>query len=526
MDFLIKPWAHQLEAITRAAPLNSFGLFFEQGTGKTSTTINILRVHFQNKKRVLRTIIIGPPIVVNNWRDEWAMHSKIPKSEIIPLVGSGAKRLSTFMQNAYTGAKFSEAISHPKIFITNYESLLMKNLFQAFIDWMPEALVFDECHRLKNYKSQRAKLADALANPVKSPRPFVYVLSGTPILNSPLDIFQQFVVLDGGKTFGQNFFQFRGRYFRDRNSGMPKERYFPKWEVMTKEKDGFDALADINRLLFSRSMRVEKKDCLDLPPEIHQVVKVGMSPEQAKLYKEMKNDFITFLGDKACTATIAITKALRLMQISSGFISLTSTTLSSETVSNENAKGIGAPIFDIPTFEGGNGNEVTHLDDTPKQEALKTMLEDLTVNHKVLVWAVWKENYAQIRKVCDELGVSYVEVHGGVSAAKKQENITKFKTDPKCKVFIGHPGSGGIGINLVVAPYSIFYSRTFSLEHWLQARARNHRGGSEIHEKITHYDLVCENTIDELVVSKLASKIEISDKILGDLSLEMQAQEL
>lgn len=511
MDFLIKPWEHQLTALNRAASLNSFGLFFEQGTGKTGTTINILRYKFQEKKRLLRTIIIGPPIVVNNWRDEWSMHSKIPRSEIIPLVGSGAKRLKTFEKNAYSeGCSFTAGDVQEKIFITNYESLLMKDLFRAFVAWKPEALVFDECHRLKNYKSQRAKLADELANPIRSTRPFVYVLSGTPILNSPLDIFQQFVVLDGGKTFGQNFFQFRGRFFRDRNSGMPKERYFPKWEVMTKEKDGFDALTEINKLLFSRSMRVEKKDCLDLPPEVHQIIKVGMLPEQVKLYKEMKNDFITFLGDKACTATIAITKALRLMQIASGFISVKDSNPMAEGESNESAKEV----------------EQVSLGRTPKQDALKTMLEDLTPNHKVLVWAVWKENYEQIKKVCDELGISYVEVHGGITAAKKQSNIIRFKTDPDCKVFIGHPGSGGIGINLVVAPYSIFYSRTFSLEHWLQARARNHRGGSEIHDKITHYDLVCENTIDELVVSKLASKLEISDKVLGDLSLEMRNQEL
>lgn len=491
MDFKIKPWAHQLQAIGNAAALPYYGLFFEQGAGKTSTAINISRFRFAENGRLLRTIVFGPPIVVNNWRDEWLMHSKIEPGAITPLVGSQTKRLTLFKAKSVG----------PQIFLTNYESLGMLHLFENFIKWQPELLIFDESHRLKNHKAKRSKLAEELANPIGKRRPFSYILSGTPILNSPLDIFQQFLILDGGQTFGRNYFAFRARYFRDRNAGMPKERYFPKFEVMTKEKDGFDALSEISKAMSTISMRVEKKDCMDLPPEIHQIIKVGMTDEQTKLYKEMKSDFITFMGDKACTATIAITKALRLMQISSGFLSV----------------------------KGGDTGELCEaipLKKTPKQEALKSMLEDLCESNKVLVWAVWKENYAHIREVCTELGLEYVEVHGGVSAMQKQLNVDRFKTDPKVKVFIGHPGSGGIGINLIVAQYSIFYSRTFSLENWLQARARNHRGGSEIHDKIVHYDLVCENTIDELVVKALANKIEISEKVLGDLSQEMKRQEI
>ena len=510
MEFLVKPWAHQLEAIEKAKNLNSFGLFFEQGTGKTGACINILRYKFGTQGRLLRTIVFGPPIVVENWRDEWALHSKIPRGQIIPLVGSGEKRLKTFMKNAYDeGHSFSAGEVLPRIFLTNYESLLMKPLFSAMKAWEPEALVFDECHRLKNWKAQRSKLAAELSNPVGKTRPLVYGLSGTSILNSLLDIFQQFVIIDGGRTFGQNFLAFRGLYFRDRNAGMPKERYFPKWEPRTLQLDNFDAEKEIGKKLSERSMRVEKKDCLDLPPELNQIIKVGMTPEQTRLYKEMKSEFITFLGDKACTATIALTKALRLMQISSGFVA----------VKSENGG-----LSDNGDSEGEASVEAVRLKNTPKQAALKSLLEDLTPEHKVLVWAVWKENYLQIKEVLDELGVCYVEVHGGISAAKKQANIERFKTSPDCRVFLGHPGSGGIGINLVVAPYSIFYSRTFSLEHYLQARARNHRGGSEIHEKITHYDLVCENTIDELVVKRLSQKIQISEKVFGSFLNDLKDQ--
>ena len=137
---------------------------------------------------------------------------------------------------------------------------------------------------------------------------------------------------------------------------------------------------------------------------------------------------------------------------------------------------------------------------------------------RVFVWAVFKNNYAQIRRVCERLGMAYVEVHGESSTSERLNAVSRFNSEPGLSCYIGHPGAGGIGVNLVSASYSIFYSRNFSLENDLQSRARNHRGGSEIHEKITHYDLVCEDTIDELVSEKLASKEQVSEATIGSLA--------
>jgi SNF2 family DNA or RNA helicase len=83
-------------------------------------------------------------------------------------------------------------------------------------------------------------------------------------------------------------------------------------------------------------------------------------------------------------------------------------------------------------------------------------------------------------------------------------------------VLIGHPGSGGIGLNLIEASYMIYYSRSFSLEHDIQSEARCYRGGSERHQSITRIDLVTPGTIDELVMKSLATKQELSDKILKE----------
>ncbi len=465
-------WQHQLDAIALANNLPEFALFFDMGTGKTRTTIEILRHKYNLSDQILKTLILCPLIVTQNWPAEFLKFSKIPEHEVCVLNGTQTKRLELLEK------------SRAHIFIMNYEGLLMEPLFSKLISWGVEILVCDESQKLKNITAKRTKKAILLAEKTSHR----YLLSGTPILNSPMDIFSQYRILDNGKTFGKNFYIFRGQYFYDKNSGMPAQKHFPDWKI----KSG--AVDSMNKLIYTKAMRVKKEDCLDLPPLVKQTILTELAPTQQRLYAQMKKDFITFVQNmgkmEASVATLAITKALRLLQIVSGFI------------------------------KTEDGNEIT-LADTPKLAALKELLEELAPNHKVLVWAVFKENYVQIKRICEEAGIGYVEVHGGISEKQKFEAVENFNQDEKLRVFIGHPGSGGIGINLVAASYSIFYSRNFSLEQDVQAEARNYRGGSEIHTKVTRIDLVVKDTIDELVQISLANKVEIGELMLRSLASQL-----
>lgn len=474
--FLIPPWQHQLEAFKRAVPLSHYALFFQMGAGKTGTAINILRAWYGKERRVLRTLILGPPIVVENWRREFGMHSRVV-DKVVCLEGTGKKRAELVRKHGWHGTGTA-----PAIFVTNYETLLMKDVFELLEIWKPEAVIFDESHKLKSPQAKRTKQAIKLADLAR----YRLILTGTPVLNTPVDLFAQFRVMDGGELFGKNFFVFRAQYLYDKNAGMPKDKHFPLW----LPRPG--AIDELNRKIKPVSMVVKKADCLDLPPLVRQEIFVELSKDQRKLYESMKKDFIAYVNDKACVANLAITKALRLQQIVSGFI----------------------------TLEGGNGEDRTNvaIKDNPRAQALKEVLEDIAPDHKVLVWAVFRQNYAAVRAVCEELGLPYVEVHGEVPPAARQKAVDSFNTDPAVRVFLGHPGSAGIGINLVAASYSLFFSRTFSLEQDLQAEARNYRGGSEIHEKVTRIDLIAKGTIDEVITAKLAAKVDMSEAILRDIA--------
>lgn len=485
-------WAHQKVALKRFRGYPAAALFWDPGTGKSAAAIHLLRNAMNEEMRFFKTLIFTPQIVVQNWANEIAKHSKIDSDRVCLLgTGTAKKREASFQEwhKKYDG-KF--------IAILNYEALLMPKLYAALKAWGCDAIIGDELHRCKSHDAKRSKLLYDLANPwdekLKQParKPLFIGLTGTPILNDPEDLFMQYKILDGGKTFGLNYFVFRSTYFTNRNSQAPSHVTWPKWEIKTLAKDGVDALATIKHKIEPTSMYVKKEDCLDLPPLIQKTIHIEMGDEQKKHYEEMKRDFVTYLNDSACVSTLAITKALRLTQIVSGYLPIT--------LSNDS--GMLA------------SSEVHLFNANPRLEALADLLTDLTPGHKVIVWAVWKANYKQIGTLLDKMKIKYVTVHGETSKKDKDKAVDLFQNDPDTRVFLGNPGAGGIGISLTSASYSIFYSRTTSLEHSLQAEARNYRHGSEQHSKITRIDLVAAGTIDEVIFNSLANKEEVSLKIL------------
>lgn len=468
-------WQHQKDAIQIAQKLDYYALFFEPGCGKSATAVNILRDKYNKHKKILPTLILAPPVVVSNWKNEIKMWSKVKPEKILPLVGTGKERLA-LIQKATSDT----------ICITNYETLNMPEVLEAlkvFLKTDKSCLILDESHKAKDITAKRTKRAIELADLAS----YRYILTGTPILNNLMDIFSQFRILDRGERFGHNFFSFRARFFEDKNRAMPASKYFPNWQPIK------NADLKIKELIGPVSMHIEKSKCLTLPPLVRKIIEVPMSKEQERLYESMRKDLIATVqtegaGDRHSIAELAITKALRLQQIVSGHVRV----------------------------EGLNGDEdaTIQIKENPRKDALKQLLEDLAPNHKTIVWAVFKANYDDIRSVCSSLGLEYAELHGEIS--NRDEQINRFTNDEKCRVLIGHPGSGGIGVNLVAASYSIFYSRSFSLEFDLQAEARNYRGGSERHESITRIDLVCPATIDELVLKSLASKQALSQSVLKE----------
>lgn len=261
---------------------------------------------------------------------------------------------------------------------------------------------------------------------------------------------------------------------------------WPKW-VPIKSKE-----AELNEKIMSLAMVAKKSDCLDLPPYIRQIFEVDMTPEQWRVYREMRDDYITFVNSKAFTAQLAITKALRLQQIVSGFL-----------------------------MGEKDGKPYTHIfEKTPREKALLDLVEDITDSNKVIIWACWRANHDLLGRLLSKHKIEHRSLLGDMGAADRDRSIQDFRERDEVRVLVGSQAAGGIGINLVEANHTIYYSRGFSLEHDVQSEARNYRGGSELHSKVTRIDLCTPGTIDEAITKALQAKQEISDAIIkGQVSV-------
>ena len=473
----VKPYKHQLEAVEFFKSKQDGFLFFEMGTGKTGTSILTYRMWCQRDFRQLRCLVICPSVVIYNWKDEFGLFSKLEPNRILPLAkGTGKQKAELVYKNLVESATSG-------VLIVNYEALLNQDLFLAIQRWAPEVVIGDEIHYLKNPKSKRSKLCSKIFEQAQ----YRLGLSGTPILKNVLDIYGIFKAVDLGNTFGNNEYIFQSRYLIDRNALWKSNAgYFPKWENNPK------TFEELHQKMYTKSLRKLRSECLDLPDLIKSIHYAEWSPQQKKAYDELKRDFLTFIQTskeqeipESVTANLALTKALRMLQIASGFVQT----------------------------DDGNVHE---FDNIPRLNDTKDLLEEIVVNNeqKCIVWCSYKHNYKMIARICDELKIKYVFITGDQSTAEKRDSEMAFRNDPSTMVAICNRRAGGIGVNLVEASHSIVYSRNFSLDEELQSEARNYRSGSQIHNKIVKIDMAIKDSIDEDVLLALRNKHQVAGDIL------------
>lgn len=461
-------WKHQADTLDRFAFQNEAALLHEMGTGKTTSAIAWLRVKYRMSGKVLPTLIVSPVATLYNWLEEFQRNSpeKVHSTALV-LEGSTKKRIELVKE------------SGAQIFITNPDSFDKEPFTKALGEFKPSCVVVDEAHRFKNHKSKR--LGGLLS--VSDLADHRMILTGTLILNTYLDIWAQWRILDRGETFGMNFFVFREKWFRDANAGWKgKPNYFPCYVPKPAIENEISAMIDC------KASRLKKFDCLTLPPLVKKVEHVELGPEQARVYKEMEEELISEVKTGVCVATNALTRVLRMLQILTGYLQV----------------------------ESEHNEKLVHrLRDNPRLARLKDLLEEITPTNKVIVWCSFQENYVQIGRMLNELRIPFVELTGRTT--NRQAEIDAFQKDDAVRVIVSNPQAGGVGVNLTAASYAIYYSRGYSLGDRLQSEARCHRGGSEIHESITLIDLVAKNTLDEDVLNALLRKENFAENILAKL---------
>lgn len=467
------PYSHQLEAVDFFERRTNGNLFYGMGAGKTGTAILIYRNWCRQEGRLLRALVLCPSVVIYNWQDEFGLFSKIEQSYILPLGKGTGKDKAEKVRSRTEG-----------ILIANYEALLSNDLFEAIYNFNPEVIIFDEVHLVKNATAKRSKLVFELAKQAA----YRLGLTGTPLTKNAMDIYGIFKAIDLGETFGTNQYVYQAKYMVDANAAWKnKSNYFPK--LINNPK----TFQELNDLIYKKSLRKQTHECIDLPDLIEVTHQLDLSREMKKAYDEIKRDFLTFIEtskaegvSESVTANLAVTKALRLLQVASGYVQL-------------------------------DNGEIHQFKDVPKLDYAKELLEEIVVegDNKCIVWCCFKANYHMIAKVCEELKIKYVFMTGEQSTSEKRESELAFNNDPEVKVIIANRSAGGVGVNLKAASHSIIFSRNFSLLDEQQSMARNYRGGSkDLHDKIIKIDLVTKDSIELQVLEALRNKEDVSKKVI------------
>jgi SNF2 family DNA or RNA helicase len=149
-----------------------------------------------------------------------------------------------------------------------------------------------------------------------------------------------------------------------------------------------------------------------------------------------------------------------------------------------------------------------------KLKELMSIIEE--TEDKCIIWANYVHNIESIKsKLAETYGTdSVVSIYGKDSVEDRNQAVENFQNKDECRFLVGNPTVGGYGLTLTAAKYVIYFSNSYNLEVRQQSEDRAHRIGQK--SQVTYIDIICRDTIDQMVLHNLENKIELSAKTLGE----------
>ena len=467
--FKTKPYAHQLKALEMSWNKEVFAYFMEMGTGKSKVLLDNVAMLF-DKGKINSVLIVAPKGVYKNWYDS-EIPEHLPKHIDRNVVLW--KALITKEQKSKLDSLFVQDFTKLQILLMNVEALSTSkglNFARQFLNVKKVLFAVDESTTIKNPGAKRTKNILGLSKLGKYRR----ILTGSPVTKSPLDLYTQCFFLDPFLLDHASYYSFRTRYALMRTANFNGRSV----QIVV----GYHNLAELSKKLESFSYRVLKDDCLDLPPKTYMKRVIQLTPEQKKVYQQMKQMALAELNGKMVTTMNVITQLMRLQQITCGHFKA-----------------------DDDSIQNIKSNRITELMD---------VLEE--VEGKAIIWAHWRHDIDTIvESIEDKYPGSVVTYYGDTSTEDRQKAIKKIQ-DPESKVrfLVGTPQTGGYGITLTGASTMIYYSNGYDLEKRQQSEARIDRIGQK--KPMTYIDILAEDTIDEKIVKSLRKKVNIATEIMGE----------
>lgn len=474
-NFLFK---HQKEFVKRFINSRYGGLFFDTGTGKTLTILELIRIRLKPKQIVL---YICPKNVFSTIAEQINQYT-----DFTYIIVTGDKK-----------NKLKELSRYAHIHIINYESLLNNEIWRAILMKNFTVCVLDECHKIGNYKNKTTKKLLKNAHLFKSR----WVMSGTPF-DKPQDVYSIITFLDTGLNFGTEYPNFLYTFLHK-----PKYQLNPdgtiylnqwnkkvtnyKWYLLEHRRNHF------KQIISSVSQTVKIENCLDMPEKIYQKIDVILIGEDKTAYIDMLKKSILILENTEITSVHKVTQINYLRQITGGSIIL----------KDENGKRIGNKSL--------SECKLYTLKDYIKENHLYKKIK------AVIVASFIQEIYNIYDMLCD-IGFKVGIICGRVKPIDRDRARRNFSDGDDD--FIILQSAAGIGIDGLQknCRRMYFYSRSYSYKDNYQIEARLFRQGLKNNMIIVDFISYIEDsrsgklksTIDSEILKNLEKKKETAQGLI------------
>lgn len=414
----------------------------EQGLGKTVQAIAL-----NAALNATRTVVVCPSSLRLNWIREWLRwrpdHANDP-----PVILRGTK----------PDASVLRAVN-----IVGWE--VLAEWQGVLADSGVDCVIYDEMHFAKTVSALRTQAAMRLADRTIGSGGVVIGLTGTPMLNRPLEVLPLIRILGRVKDFGG------GVALRELALEHPHL---------------------LNRVLRSKCfVRRRKAEVLaELPPKRWVPVALPLSADGAERYARAEADFLRFIATEAAKTAQEAGQADEVVK---------------QAAMDAMLRALSARAL---VAINGLRQEAT----IGKMDATHRWLEDFLVSGAKVVIFAWHRN------VVEELAERHangLKIYGGMTDAEKQEAVDRFQTDPTAQVLVCGIKAAGIGLTLTAASDVVFVEQGWNPAEMEQAADRCHRIGQT--DSVTAWNLLAADTIDEAIHDLIASKrVVISAATDGD----------
>jgi SNF2 family DNA or RNA helicase len=438
----------------------------DMGLGKT---VEALALDLRRRTRQLngskqssyKTLIAAPLTVTSSWEK----HIKIlwPAAKVVLI-------------NPKDRPAFVRALSQPyHYYVIHWEGV---RLIEELRDVKWWHIIGDEIHRIKNKKAQQTVAFKKLPTQYKTG------LSGTPADNNPQDLWSVLHWLDRREWSSDWNFMRSYVKIQQHTQGFCTAINADDTPCGKSHKHTFRMVIGVGNVeeLHARMsplyIRRTKEEVLpELPPKYYSQIEVELPPKQRRIYDQMKDDMLAWIGkheEEPLAAPMVIAQLTRLKQFALAYAEL------------------------VPVMRRGPDGErrevmaVRLTEPSVKLDAVMQLLED-NPNEQIVVFSESKQIINLLGYRLERAKIPYGTLTGDTSQADRTSLVSAFQRK-EVRVFAGTIQAGGEGITLTAASTVVFLDRTWNPSKNRQAEDRLHRIGQQ--NAVHVIDVVAKRTVD------------------------------